>query len=44
MLYYGEERSGLELGEVLAETPSMTLARSLLVPGHVLHNFPMGHP
>ena len=29
-------------GIVLAETPRTTLALSLLVPCHVLHNFPIG--
>jgi hypothetical protein len=32
MLYYGEERTRLELGDTLAETPRTTLAPSLPYP------------
>jgi hypothetical protein len=44
LLYYGEERTWLELGEVLAAAPSATLDFSLVLPCHVLQNFPIDHP
>jgi len=44
LFYYGEERIGLELGEALAMTPSVTLGPSFVLPCQRLQNIPICHP